>query len=52
MESSGGYENAVASALQAKGFVVAVVNARQVRDFAKGMGYLAKSDSIDAQVNC
>ncbi len=50
MESSGGYENAVASALQAKGFVVAVVNARQVRDFAKGMGYLAKSDSIDAQV--
>lgn len=50
MESSGGYENAVACALQAKGFVVAVVNARQVRDFAKGMGYLAKTDKIDAKV--
>lgn len=50
MESSGGYENAVACVLQAKGFVVAVVNARQVRDFAKGMGYLAKTDKIDAKV--
>lgn len=50
MESSGGYENTVACALQAGGFVVAVVNARQVRDFAKGMGYLAKNDKIDARV--
>ena len=50
MESSGGYENPVACALQAEGFVVAVVNARQVRDFAKGMGYLAKNDKIDAKV--
>jgi len=50
MESSGGYENTVACALQAKGFMVAVVNARQVRDFAKSMGYLAKTDKIDARV--
>jgi len=50
MESSGGYENTIACVLQANGFSVAVVNARQVRDFAKGMGHLAKTDRIDAQV--
>jgi len=50
MESSGGYENTVACVLQATGFLVAVVNARQVRDFAKGMGHLAKTDQIDALV--
>ena len=50
MEASGGYENAVACALQAAGLVVAVVNPRQARDFARGMGYLAKSDTLDARV--
>jgi len=50
MEASGGYENAVACALQSKGFKVAIVNPRQVRDFAKGMGYMAKSDKLDARV--
>jgi len=50
MESSGGYENTIACVLQVTGYSVAVVNARQVRDFAKGMGHLAKTDQIDALV--
>lgn len=49
MEATGGYESAVACALQAAGFAVAVVNPKQARDFAKGMGRLAKTDRIDAQ---
>ena len=47
MEASGGYENAVACALQAAGFAVVVINARQARDFAKAMGQLAKTDRVD-----
>jgi transposase len=50
MEATGGYEAACACALQAAGFPVAVVNPRQARDFAKSMGYLAKTDRIDARV--
>lgn len=50
MEATGGYEAPCACALQAAGFTVAVVNARQARDFAKAMGYLAKTDCIDARV--
>lgn len=50
MEATGGYEAALACSLQAAGFAVAVVNPRQARDFAKGMGYLAKTDAIDARV--
>ena len=50
MDDTGGYETAVASALVASGFRVAVVNPRQIRDFAKATGRLAKSDRIDAQV--
>ena len=50
MEATGGYEAACACALQAAGFAVAVVNPRQARDFAKAMGYLAKTDAIDARV--
>jgi transposase len=50
MEATGGYEAACACGLQAAGFAVAVVNPRQARDFAKGMGYLAKTDAIDARV--
>ncbi len=49
MEATGGYESAVACALQAAGFAVAVVNPKQARDFAKGIGRLAKTDRIDAQ---
>lgn len=50
MEATGGYEAPCACALQAAGFTVAVVNPRQARDFAKSMGYLAKTDRIDARV--
>lgn len=50
LEATGGLEVPVASALVAEGFPVAVVNPRQVRDFAKATGRLAKTDSIDAQV--
>jgi transposase len=50
MEATGGYEAALACALQAGGLAVAVVNPRQARDFAKSMGRMAKTDSIDARV--
>jgi transposase len=50
MEATGGYESLVAGALAARGIPVAVVNPRQVRDFAKATGVLAKTDRIDAQV--
>lgn len=49
MEATGGLEAAVACALQAEGFELAVVNPRQARDFARAMGYLAKTDRIDAR---
>lgn len=49
LEASGGYEAAVACALQAAGLSVAVINARQARDFAKCLGRLAKTDRIDAR---
>lgn len=47
MEATGGYESALACALQAAGLAVAVVN--PTRDFAKGIGRLAKTDRIDAE---
>lgn len=47
MEATGGYEAALACALQSAGLPVAVVNPRQARDFAKSMGRLAKTDRID-----
>jgi len=50
MEATGGYEAALACALQAAGLAVAVVNPKQPRDFAKAMGRLAKTDRIDARV--
>ena len=50
MEATGGYETAVATALVGASFRVAVVNPRQIRDFAKATGRLAKNDRIDAQV--
>ena len=49
MEATGGYESAVACALQAAGFAVAVINPKQARHFAKAMGRLAKTDRIDAE---
>ncbi len=50
MESSGGYEYEVAAELAAAGHAVAVVNPRQVRDFARSIGRIAKTDEIDAAV--
>jgi len=50
MEASGGYERRVAGELLAAGFAVVVANPRQVRDFARGLGILAKTDAIDAKV--
>ncbi len=49
-EATGGYERAVVSALQTAGIAVSVVNARQVRDFARAQGRLAKTDRLDAAV--
>lgn len=49
MEATGGYEAALACALQAAGLAVAVVNPHQARQFAKSMGRLAKTDRIDAR---
>lgn len=49
LEASGGYERPVVAALAAVGLPVAVVNPRQVRDFAKATGKLAKTDKLDAQ---
>ena len=50
MEASGNMELAVTTALKEAGLQVAVVNPRQVRDFAKATGRLAKNDSLDAGV--
>ena len=50
MEATGGLEIAVSSALHAAGLPVVVVNPRQVRDFAKALGQLAKTDRLDARV--
>jgi transposase len=50
LEATGGLEEPVAAALAAAGLSVAVVNPRQVRDFAKATGKLAKTDRLDAQV--
>lgn len=50
MEASGGYERLLAAELLAAGHQVVVANPRQVRDFARGMGQLAKTDAIDAAV--
>lgn len=50
LEASGGYEKPLLAALGAAGLPVIAVNARQVRDFAKALGILAKTDRLDAQV--
>ena len=50
MEATGGYENVLLGQLAKQGIAAAVVNPRQVRDFAKGIGRDAKTDPIDAQV--
>ncbi|MDH4063918.1 MAG: transposase, partial [Acidobacteriota bacterium] len=48
LEATGGYETALVAALAAAALPVVVVNPRQVRDFAKATGQLAKTDRLDA----
>ena len=48
LEATGGYERLVAAALALAGLPVVVVNPRQVRQFAKAIGQLAKTDRLDA----
>lgn len=50
MEATGGLEMLLAASGRAAGLPLAVVNARQVRDFAKATGRLAKTDRLDARV--
>lgn len=50
LEATGGFEHSVTRALTSAELPVVVVNPRQVRDFAKATGQLAKTDSIDAMV--
>lgn len=50
LEASGGYETLVVGALAAAGLPVAVFNPRQVCDFARALGQLAKTALIDARV--
>jgi transposase len=50
LEATGGYQTPAATALTIGQVPTAVVNPRQVRDFAKATGRLAKTDAIDAEV--
>lgn len=50
LEATGGLEIPLTGILAAASVPVVVVNPRQVRDFAKATGQLAKTDAIDAQV--
>jgi transposase len=49
LEATGGFEQTVAAALVAAGMPLAVVNPRQIRDFARATGQLAKTDALDAR---
>ncbi len=50
LEATGGFELTVAAALAGAGLPLAVVNPRQIRDFARATGRLAKTDALDAEV--
>ena len=50
LEATGGYEVVVAATLGSAGLPVVVVNPRQVQDFARATGQLAKTDALDAAV--
>ena len=49
LEATGGFEATVAAALAGAGLPLCVVNPRQIRDFARAMGRLAKTDALDAE---
>jgi transposase len=50
IEATGGFEVTVAAAIAGAGLPLAVVNPRQIRDFARAIGRLAKTDALDAEV--
>lgn len=50
LEATGGFELTVAAALAGASLPLAVVNPRQIRDFARATGRLAKTDTLDAQI--
>jgi transposase len=50
LEATGGYEQSLLAALHTEAITVSLVNPRQVRDFARAQGRLAKTDQIDARV--
>jgi transposase len=50
LEATGGYERVLVEALHTAAISVSVINPRQVRDFARAQGRLAKTDKIDARV--
>lgn len=49
-EATGGYETSLAAALASVGLPLAIVNPRQVRDLARALGQLAKTDTVDARI--
>ena len=50
IEATGGYEMELAAAMAEDGIPTAIVNPRQVRDYARSTGKLAKTDAIDARI--
>lgn len=50
IEATGGYEAALVAYAYAQDWLVSMPNAKQVRDWAKGVGYRGKSDDMDAQI--
>lgn len=50
VEATGGYENGLVTRLAEAGLPVVVVNPRQARDYARALGILAKTDTLDARV--
>jgi transposase len=50
LEATGGLQTRVAASIAAAGLPVAVINPRQVRDFARATGRLAKTDALDAEI--
>ena len=50
VEASGGYERTLVATFVSAGLPIVVVNPRQIRDFAKALGFLAKTDELDAFV--
>ena len=50
LEATGSYEVPLAAELGIAGIPIAVVNPRQIRDFARSVGMLAKTDILDARI--